>query len=91
MFVLAAFDANLSTAGRVAWPLASAAAGLLVLAGVVGLGCGGWSRSRLALSVGAVAGGLFSMWAIVPTVAAVAILIWLYPPRPWRRVPTQPA
>jgi len=90
MATLAAFDANLSTAGRVAWPFASVAAGLLVLIGVLGLRRG-WPRSRAVLSVGAVAGGLFSMWAIVPAVAAVAILIWLYAPRRLRRVPTQPA
>jgi hypothetical protein len=90
MATLAAFDANLSTAGRVGWPFASAAAGLLVLIGVVGLRRG-WARSRALLSVGAVAGGLFSVWAIVPTVAAAAILVWLYAPRRLRRVPTQPA
>jgi hypothetical protein len=31
------------------------------------------------------------IWAIVPALAAVAIIFWLYGPRRMRRAPTQPA
>lgn len=90
MAVLAAFDHELSPAGRVLWPLAAALAGLLILAGLIGIRRDR-PHAREVLAGGVIFGGMMSMWAIVPALAAVAIVFWLYRPRRMRRAPTQPA
>lgn len=58
----------------------SVAAGVVVLAGVVGR-LRGRRHAREQLAAGAIVGGVMSMWAIVPTVVAAAIVVWLYWPR----------
>ena len=66
--------------------IAIGGAGVLVLGGLVGMRQGR-RGARAALTLGVLAGGLFSWWAVAPTVIAAAILVWLYAPRRWRRTP----
>lgn len=65
----------------------SAAAGVVVLAGIVGR-LRGRRHARELLAVGAVVGGVMSVWAIVPTVVAASLVLWLYWPRRHPRLAT---
>jgi hypothetical protein len=83
-------DWDATGAEKAALASLSALAGLLVVAGLIGRARGsrGW---RYVLAAGALVAGVLNWWAIVPSVAALAILIWLFAPRHLRRAPTQPA
>jgi hypothetical protein len=64
--------------------------GLLLLGGLVALHRG-LRGARAAIAVGAIGAGLLAIWLVLPAVAGVAILIWLYETRESRQAPPQPA
>jgi hypothetical protein len=64
--------------------------GLLILGGLAAMHRG-LRGARATIAVGAVGAGLISVWVVIPPIAAVAILVWLYETRELRQVPPQPA
>jgi VIT1/CCC1 family predicted Fe2+/Mn2+ transporter len=68
----------------------SVAFGLLILGGLVAVHRG-LRGGRVAVAVGAVGTGLIAVWLVLPAMAAVAIVIWLYATRDGRQAPPLPA
>ncbi len=64
--------------------------GLLILGGLIGVQRG-LTGGRLAVAVGAIGTGLLVVWLVVPAIAAIAIVIWLYATRKVQAAPPQPA
>jgi hypothetical protein len=64
--------------------------GLLILGGLVAVHRG-LRGGRVAVAVGAVGTGLIAVWLVLPAMAAVAIVIWLYATRDGRQAPPLPA
>jgi hypothetical protein len=73
-------SAPASTLGKALVSVAVATAGLAVLTGLVARHAGR-RGSRELIALGAVVGGVTSIWAVLPTVVAGAVLVWLYRPR----------
>ncbi len=64
--------------------------GLLILCGLIAMHRG-VRGGRAAVAVGSLLTGFLVVWLVVPAIAAVAIVIWLYATRNLARVPPQPA
>jgi len=64
--------------------------GLLILGGLIAMHRG-LRGGRVAVALGAIGTGMMTLWLVVPTIATVAILIWLYATRDVRQVPPLPA
>lgn len=64
--------------------------GLLILGGLIAMQRGA-RGGRLAVASGAIGNGLLAVWLIVPPIAAVAIVLWLFATRDARQAPPQPA
>ena len=64
--------------------------GLLILGGLV-LMHRGVRGARLAVAAGAVGTGLMTLWLVLPPIAAVAVVIWLYATRKSRHPLPEPA
>jgi hypothetical protein len=69
---------------------ASVALGFLILGGLVAVRRG-LRGGRVAVAVGAIGTGLIAVWLVVPALAAVAIVIWLFATRDGRGAPPLPA
>ena len=64
--------------------------GLLILGGLIAMHRG-IRGGRVAVALGAIGTGMMTLWLVLPTIATVAILIWLYATRDVRQVPPLPA
>ena len=88
--ILVALDDEATSGDRWLQGAVSFALGLLILGGLIAMRRG-LRGGRTAVALGAIGTGILVIWLVIPAVAAVAILVWLYVPRRLRQAPAQPA
>lgn len=88
--IVVGFDDTTDAGAYWLYGAGSFAFGLLILGGLIAMRRG-LRGGRTAVALGAIATGIVVWWLVIPAVAAVAILVWLYVPRRLRRAPAQPA